>query len=86
MSEAGTFRMTPGPRIVAGRPVVITLAYEVGGAGVAPGDVVEFVEDGGSFAINKRVTNSPFDAYVGHLTELEGREPDDLVRELRGHE
>jgi len=43
MNELGTFRMTPGPEIVAGRPVVITLTWEVGAAGLAPGDVVEFV-------------------------------------------
>lgn len=43
MNELGAFRMTPEPEIVAGRPVVITLTWEVGTAGLVPGDVVEFV-------------------------------------------
>ena len=43
MTELGAFCMTPGPEIVAGRPVVITLTWQVGAAGLAPGDVVEFV-------------------------------------------
>lgn len=43
MNELGTFRMTPGPEIVAGKALVITLTWEVGSGGLRPGEVVEFV-------------------------------------------
>ncbi len=53
--------------------------------GVSPGDVIEFVENQGVFSIRKQIQKSPFDPYVGLLGELSGEDPDELVRELRGH-
>ena len=42
MSTLGEFRMSPTGTVTAGRPQVFTLTYEVGSAGLASGDVVEF--------------------------------------------
>ena len=42
MNPLGQFRMSPTGAVTAGRPQVFTLTYEVGSAGLAPGDVVEF--------------------------------------------
>jgi hypothetical protein len=36
--------------------------------------------------IRKRVRRSPFDRYLGYLARKRGQDPDDIVRELRGHE
>jgi AbrB family looped-hinge helix DNA binding protein len=52
--------------------------------GLRPGDEVEFVPEDGSYRVRKRVTESPFDLYVGYLENLEGRQPDELIEELRG--
>jgi AbrB family looped-hinge helix DNA binding protein len=54
--------------------------------GLAPGDELEFVEEEGQFVIRKRVRRSPFDRYLGYLARKRGQDPDDIVRELRGHE
>jgi AbrB family looped-hinge helix DNA binding protein len=54
--------------------------------GVGPGDELEFVEDGGRFVVRKLVTRSPFAAYRGHLEHLAGRDPDEIVREIRGRD
>jgi AbrB family looped-hinge helix DNA binding protein len=54
--------------------------------GLATGDELEFVEEDGCFVIRKRLQHSPFDCYVGYLKKLRGKEPDALVKELRGHE
>jgi AbrB family looped-hinge helix DNA binding protein len=54
--------------------------------GLAPGDELEFVEEEGRFVIRKRVRRSPFDCYLGYLARKRGQDPDDIVRELRGHE
>jgi AbrB family looped-hinge helix DNA binding protein len=54
--------------------------------GLAPGDELEFVEEEGRFVIRKRVRRSPFDRYLGYLARKRGQDPDDIVRELRGHE
>ena len=43
MSDLGHFSMQPDGAMVAGRPVVITLTYEVAETGIAPGGTVEFV-------------------------------------------
>jgi AbrB family looped-hinge helix DNA binding protein len=54
--------------------------------GLAPSDELEFVEEEGQFVIRKRVRRSPFDRYLGYLARKRGQDPDDIVRELRGHE
>jgi antitoxin PrlF len=54
--------------------------------GVGPGDVLEFVEEEGVFILRKRVRKSPFDRFVGSLRHLEGRDPDEVVRDMRGHD
>lgn len=53
--------------------------------GVHPGEDVGFEEKEGVVVITKAVTKSPFAKWVGRLKKLEGRESDDLVKELRGH-
>ncbi|MBI4699703.1 MAG: AbrB/MazE/SpoVT family DNA-binding domain-containing protein [Deltaproteobacteria bacterium] len=52
--------------------------------GVEPGDEVEFVPSRGSFQVRKRTSRSPFDDFVGHLDHLKGRDPDEILEELRG--
>lgn len=64
----------------------ITLPKEVREKlGVSPGDELEFIEEDGEFLIRKRIGLSPFDRYLGYLRRKEGRDPDNIVRELRGH-
>jgi len=53
--------------------------------GVHPGENVGFEEKNGLIYIQKTVTKSPFDKWVGRLRKLEGEQSDDLVKELRGH-
>jgi antitoxin PrlF len=53
--------------------------------GVHPGEDVGFEEKNGLIYIQKTVKRSPFDKWVGRLKQLEGRQSDDLVKELRGH-
>ena len=52
--------------------------------GLRPGDEVAFVEDGGIWRIEKELAESPFEKYRGYLRHLEGRDPDELVEEMRG--
>jgi antitoxin PrlF len=52
--------------------------------GLRPGDELEFIQENNSFRVSKRIRESPFDRYVGYLRKLEGRQPDELVEELRG--
>ena len=52
--------------------------------GLRPGDEIEFVEQDGSFRVEKRVPVSPFDKYRGYLKHLTGRDPDELVEQMRG--
>jgi AbrB family looped-hinge helix DNA binding protein len=54
--------------------------------GIGPGDEIEFVEEGGEFLIRRRLRQSPFDKYLGYLKGKEGQDPDEIVRELRGHQ
>lgn len=53
--------------------------------GVHPGEDVGFEEREGVIVITKAVPKSPFDKWMGKLTDLEGQRSDDLVKELRGH-
>lgn len=52
--------------------------------GLRPGDEIEFVEDRAGFRVQKRVLASPFRKYRGYLKELAGRDPDELVEQMRG--
>lgn len=52
--------------------------------GVHPGENVGFEERNGIFYIKKTVKESPFDKWVGRLKQLEGKQSDNLVKELRG--
>ena len=52
--------------------------------GLRPGDQIEFVEGPQGVHIHKRVPGSPFKKYRGYLASLAGRDPDELVREMRG--
>jgi AbrB family looped-hinge helix DNA binding protein len=52
--------------------------------GLRPGDEIEFVEDTAGFRVQKRVLVSPFKRYRGYLKGLAGREPDELVEQMRG--
>ncbi len=52
--------------------------------GLRPGDEVEFVADDRGITLKKRLRESPFASYRGHLKGLAGQDPDELVREMRG--
>ena len=52
--------------------------------GLRPGDEIEFVDDRKGFRVQKRVVASPFRKYRGHLKHLAGRDPDDLLEQMRG--
>jgi AbrB family looped-hinge helix DNA binding protein len=52
--------------------------------GLRPGDEIEFVDDRKGFRVQKRVTASPFRKYRGYLKHLAGRDPDELVEQMRG--
>jgi AbrB family looped-hinge helix DNA binding protein len=64
----------------------VTIPKQVRDAlGLRPGDEVEFVTDGGGgYLFRKVLRTNPFARYRGHLAGLAGRDPDHLVRELRG--
>lgn len=47
-----------------------------------PGDEVDFFGDSLGIRVRKHATN-PFAKYRGYLTHLAGRDPDELVAELR---
>ena len=52
--------------------------------GLRPGDEIEFVEDRSGFRVQKRVPVSPFKKYRGYLKALAGRDPDEIVEQMRG--
>ncbi len=52
--------------------------------GLRPGDEIEFVEDPSGFRVQKRLPASPFKKYRGYLKGLAGRDPDELVDQMRG--
>lgn len=52
--------------------------------GLRTGDEVEFLEEDGGFRLQKRLGDSPFTKWVGFLRHYEGRDPDELVKEMRG--
>ena len=48
-----------------------------------PGDEVEFTEEEGIFRIRKQLAGNPFARWEGYAKHLVGRDPDELVREMR---
>ena len=52
--------------------------------GLRPGEEIEFVEEDAGFRIQKRLLASPFQKYRGYLAGLMGRDPDDLLEQMRG--
>lgn len=54
------------------------------GLGLRPGDEVEFVAEGGVYRLRKVLRSNPFARYRGYLKGLAGKDPDVLVRGLRG--
>ncbi len=52
--------------------------------GIKPGDRIDFVAEGGEFKIRKVLGENLFARYRGYLKSLAGRDPDQLVEELRG--
>ena len=54
--------------------------------GLGPGDELEFIEDGGLYRVRRRSTGNAFARYRGFLGHLRGRNSDDIVRDMRGHE
>jgi AbrB family looped-hinge helix DNA binding protein len=51
--------------------------------GLKTGDEIEFTERRGVFEVRKRVSPSPFEKYRGFLKHLAGKDPDELVEEMR---
>jgi AbrB family looped-hinge helix DNA binding protein len=64
----------------------VTIPKQVRDAlGLRAGDEVEFVADaGGGYRVRKVLRTNPFAKYRGHLTGLAGRQPDELLDDLRG--
>ncbi|MEE8586925.1 MAG: AbrB/MazE/SpoVT family DNA-binding domain-containing protein [Acidobacteriota bacterium] len=54
--------------------------------GAEPGDEVEFVEEGGSFLFRKHLSHPPFDPFIGFLKDMQGQDPDEIAKDLRGHD
>jgi AbrB family looped-hinge helix DNA binding protein len=52
--------------------------------GLRAGDEIEFVRENGNYRLQRVVRESPFDEWVGFLEHLRGRDPDDVVEEMRG--
>ena len=52
--------------------------------GLRAGDELEFVEEDGVFSLRKRLPPTVLSKYRGYLKHLAERDPDELVRDLRG--
>lgn len=52
--------------------------------GLRPGDELEFLEEDGVFRVRKHLPPAPLKKYMGYLKDLAGRDPDELVQEMRG--
>jgi AbrB family looped-hinge helix DNA binding protein len=52
--------------------------------GLQPGDEVEFIETPEGVRVRRRRQENPFERWIGFLADLEGQEPINLVREMRG--
>ena len=52
--------------------------------GLRLGVELEFIEEDGVFRLRKRLPPDALKKYRGHLENLVGQDPDELVREMRG--
>ena len=52
--------------------------------GLHTGDVVKFVESPEGIRIQRRQGENPFERWRGFLSDLEGLDPVEVVREMRG--
>ena len=52
--------------------------------GLRVGDELEFMEEGGVYRLRKHVPTGMLKKYQGYLKDLTGRDPDEIVREMRG--
>ncbi|MGE5576160.1 MAG: AbrB/MazE/SpoVT family DNA-binding domain-containing protein [Syntrophothermus sp.] len=52
--------------------------------GLRPGDEIQIRETQAGYIIEKHLSQSPFDKYVGYLSEKKGQDPDTVVEEMRG--
>ncbi|MBM3943529.1 MAG: AbrB/MazE/SpoVT family DNA-binding domain-containing protein [SAR202 cluster bacterium] len=52
--------------------------------GLRPGDEVEFIEEDGTYRLQKRVVPQVLQKYRGYLKEWAGQDSDKLVQEMRG--
>ena len=52
--------------------------------GLKPGDELEFIEQGGVFTVRRVFSPEGLLKYRGYLKHLAGRDPDELVEEMRG--
>ena len=53
--------------------------------GLRPGDKLEFAEEDGVFYLKKHLPPDPLKKWRGYLEHLRGQDPDQLVRQMRGH-
>ena len=51
--------------------------------GISPGEEIGFVERRGVFFIRKPMKRSPFEKWMGRLTDLKGSESDKIINNLR---
>ena len=52
--------------------------------GISPGEEIGFVERHGVFFIKKPMKRSPFEKWMGRLTDLKGSKSDKIINNLRG--
>jgi AbrB family looped-hinge helix DNA binding protein len=52
--------------------------------GLRTGDELEFIEEDGVFLFLKRLSTAPLRKYRDYLKDLAGRNPDEVVHEMRG--
>jgi antitoxin PrlF len=52
--------------------------------GLQPGDEVEFIESPEGVRLRRRPQDNPFERWRGFLVDLEGQDPVELVRKMRG--
>ncbi len=77
MTIKATMKLTSRGRVTLPRAVW-------GRLGLQPGDLVEFVEEGGMFRMRKQPAEDPLAKWRGYLREFAGRDTDELIEEMRG--
>ena len=51
--------------------------------GLRPGDEIDFVEDDGVVRVRKHIDRAAIHKWRGFLKDLKGKDPDEIVREMR---